>query len=62
MRAKRGSLFVAWTVICGFSLPLPTAAHRPHVRPEGFPDQPAISGHLHQTDIVDGTLIFDAIV
>lgn len=35
-----------------------TAAHEPHVCPDGFPDAPVLAGHVEQDDIVSGRLGF----
>ena len=45
-----------------FGLPSALRAHEPHVCPEGFPDAPALSGHVNQADIDRGTLAFKGIV
>lgn len=48
--------------ICFFvSIPLGASAHEPHECPKGFPDAPALSGHIEQADIVSGQLGFEAI-
>jgi mono/diheme cytochrome c family protein len=36
-------------------------AHEPHVCPDGFPDTPALPGHLSHADIVDGVLPFEQV-
>jgi Di-haem oxidoreductase, putative peroxidase len=49
-------------VLALICLPLSTSAHVPHRCPEGFPDTPALPGHLEQADIVSGRLRFQDIV
>src|SRR5439155_21871563 len=43
-------------------LPWSTNAHGPHRCPEGFPETPALPGHLEQADIVSGRLRLQDIV
>lgn len=43
------------------SLPIIISAHEPHTCPDGFPDAPALSGHLEQADIEGGKLKFKEI-
>src|SRR6266849_969192 len=49
-------------VLALISLPLSTSAHVPHRCPEGFPDTPALPGHLEQADLGSGRLRFHDIV
>jgi hypothetical protein len=44
-----------------FLAPLSARAHDPHNCPEGFPDEPVLSGHIDQADIVNGRLTFEEI-
>ena len=56
--------FVA-LVAMGFLLvrrPVSMSAHEPHTCPDGFPDAPALSGHIEQADIVSGKLRFKEIL
>src|SRR5262249_29216599 len=43
-------------------LPWRTSAHVPHRCPDGFPETPALPGHLEQADILSGRLRFQDIV
>jgi hypothetical protein len=43
-------------VLALLSLPLSTSAHVPRRCPDGFPETPALPGHLEQADIVSGRL------
>jgi mono/diheme cytochrome c family protein len=52
-------LGVAWALT---GTPGPLNAHEPHVCPEGFPDTPALSEHVDQSAIDDGSMNFDEIV
>lgn len=55
------ALLVSWLVVLA-SAPGMIHAHEPHTCPEGFPETPALSGHLEHADLVSGRLKFTDIV
>lgn len=61
MRACKGICLTLFTAVV-LGLPSVLSAHEPHVCPEGFPDVPALSGHVSQSDIDSGILTFNDIV
>jgi mono/diheme cytochrome c family protein len=44
-----------------FVTPLDISAHEPHECGPGFPDEPALSGHINHNDIISGKVTFDKI-
>ena len=61
MRTCKGICLALFTAVV-LGLPSVVFAHEPHECPEGFPDAPAFSGHVNQSDIDSGTLTFSDIV
>lgn len=51
-------LLAAVSTAVSFGWSASAAAHQPHACPDSFPDQPAIAGHLEQSDIVSGNVSF----
>ena len=60
MRSFVMAFFVVVVLCLGF--PSHANAHEPHDCPEGYPDTPAISGHISQAQITSGDLSFQEIL